>query len=50
MEREHKKFDKPVFAAYGWPSNLSDEEILERLLRFNLERAGRGLNSGSKIY
>jgi hypothetical protein len=25
---------------YGWPSDLSDEEILERLLKLNLERAG----------
>jgi hypothetical protein len=25
--------------AYGWPSDLSDEEILERLLALNLERA-----------
>ena len=30
-----------VFAAYGWPSALSDEEILARLLALNLERAGR---------
>jgi len=25
--------------AYGWPHDLSDEEILERLLTLNLERA-----------
>jgi hypothetical protein len=29
-----------VFAAYGWPADLSDEEILERLLALNLARAG----------
>jgi len=28
-----------VFAAYAWSSDLSDEEILERLLALNLERA-----------
>jgi hypothetical protein len=28
-----------VFAAYGWAGDLSDDEILERLLRLNLERA-----------
>jgi hypothetical protein len=28
-----------VFAAYGWPPDLSDEEILERLLALNLERS-----------
>ncbi|MEK6751027.1 MAG: DNA methyltransferase [Chloroflexota bacterium] len=35
----HKKLDEAVFAAYGWESNLSDEEILERLLKLNLERS-----------
>lgn len=30
---------KTVFATYGWPSDLSDEEILERLLALNLERS-----------
>ena len=40
LELVHKKLDEAVFAAYGWPSNLSDEEILERLLVLNLERAG----------
>jgi hypothetical protein len=28
-----------VLAAYGWPHNLTDEQILERLLALNLERA-----------
>jgi len=28
-----------VFAAYGWPEDLSDEQILEKLLALNLERA-----------
>ena len=27
-----------VFAAYGWKSDLSDEEILEKLLALNLEK------------
>ena len=35
----HKHLDQAVFAAYGWKSDLSDEEILERLLALNLERA-----------
>jgi len=29
-----------VLEAYGWPHGLDDEEILERLLALNLERAG----------
>jgi len=28
-----------MFDAYGWPHNLTDEEILARLLALNLERA-----------
>jgi hypothetical protein len=30
LELAHNKLDKAVFAAYGWPSDLSDEETLER--------------------
>jgi type II restriction/modification system DNA methylase subunit YeeA len=41
LDLAHKKLDAAVFAAYGWPEDLSDEEILERLLRLNLERAGK---------
>jgi hypothetical protein len=29
-----------VFAAYGWPADLSDDELLARLLELNLSRAG----------
>ena len=32
--------DAAVFAAYGWAPDISDEEILERLLALNLQRAG----------
>jgi hypothetical protein len=35
----HKKLDAAVAAAYGWPANLSDDDILARLLGLNLERA-----------
>jgi len=28
-----------VLAAYGWPHDLGDDEILARLLALNLERA-----------
>ena len=34
----HQKLDSAVFAAYGWPDTLSDDEILERLLTLNLRR------------
>jgi len=38
VELAHKRLDEAVFAAYGWKSDLSDEEILEKLLALNLER------------
>jgi hypothetical protein len=39
----HRMLDVAVFAAYGWPDTLSDDEILARLLALNLERAaGQG--------
>lgn len=36
----HQEVDEAVFAAYGWAADLSDDEVLERLLALNLERAG----------
>ncbi len=35
----HRGLDTAVLDAYNWPHNLTDEEILERLLALNLERA-----------
>ncbi len=40
LDLAHQKLDRAVFDAYGWPHDLSDEEILARLLALNLERAG----------
>lgn len=40
LDLAHRKLDEAVLDAYGWPHDLSDEEILERLLALNLERAG----------
>ena len=40
LDNAHRKLDAAVFAAYGWPADLSDEEILARLLALNLARAG----------
>jgi hypothetical protein len=42
LELAHRKLDESVFPAYGWPGDLSDEEILEKLLALNLERAESG--------
>jgi hypothetical protein len=35
----HERLDAAVFAAYGWPVTLTDDELLARLLSLNLERA-----------
>jgi len=42
LTQAHARLDRAVFEAYGWGDGLSDEEILERLLALNLERAGVG--------
>ncbi len=40
LAHAHDQLDDAVFDAYGWPHDLSDEDILGRLLALNLERAG----------
>ncbi len=40
LDQAHKRLDAAVLAAYGWPADLGDEEILARLLALNLARAG----------
>jgi hypothetical protein len=39
LDLAHKKLDAAVAAAYGFPADLTDEQILEKLLALNLERA-----------
>lgn len=39
LAEAHRNLDEAVFAAYGWPSSLTDAELLERLLALNHERA-----------
>lgn len=39
LKELHEKLDRLVFQAYGWPQTLSDEEILEKLVALNHERA-----------
>ena len=39
LKELHEKLDAPVFEAYGWPTTLSDEQILEKLVALNHERA-----------
>jgi len=39
LKQIHDDLDAAVFDAYGWPATLTDEEILERLVALNAERA-----------
>jgi hypothetical protein len=39
LKELHDQIDALVAKAYGWPADLSDEEILERLVVLNAERA-----------
>ena len=39
LKKLHDDLDAAVFAAYGWPIDLTDEQILERLVALNAERA-----------
>jgi hypothetical protein len=38
----HRTLDEAVATAYGWPVDLSDDEILRRLLALNRARAAEG--------
>ena len=42
LDNLHKALDAAVAAAYGWPADLGDEQILERLFALNQERAAAG--------
>jgi hypothetical protein len=37
--RRYQRHVEAVFAAYGWPADLTDDDLLTRLLALNLERA-----------
>ena len=43
LDLAHKPLDEAVFAAYGWPSDLSDEDILEKLLALGSLRCATGV-------
>jgi hypothetical protein len=39
LKQLHDDLDAAVFAAYGWPPNLTDAQILDRLVALNASRA-----------
>jgi type II restriction/modification system DNA methylase subunit YeeA len=42
LDMAHRRLDDAVAAAYGWPTDLTDEQVLERLFALNQERAAAG--------
>jgi len=38
LRQLHDELDRAVFDAYGWPHNLTTEQILERIVALNAER------------
>lgn len=41
LDHAHRDLDAAVAAAYDWPSDLTDNQILERLFALNQERAAK---------
>ncbi len=39
LDLAHRRLDEAVFAAYGWKADISDDDLLAKLLALNLERA-----------
>ena len=39
LDLAHRRLDEAVLDAYAWPHDITNDEILERLLALNLERA-----------
>ena len=46
LKAVHRRLDEAVSAAYGWPADLPDDELLARLLALNLSRAGATPRTG----
>jgi hypothetical protein len=49
LDLVHKKLDEAVFAAYGWSSEMSDDELLAKLLELNLQRAAAEKKAENKV-
>ncbi|MDP2325355.1 MAG: class I SAM-dependent DNA methyltransferase, partial [Gammaproteobacteria bacterium] len=41
LEHAHRSLDEAVASAYGWPVDLSDDEVLARLFALNQKRAAK---------
>ncbi|MFQ6027103.1 MAG: hypothetical protein ACE5Q6_06395 [Dehalococcoidia bacterium] len=38
LDQVHQRLDRAVLDAYGWPHDISDQDLLANLLALNLER------------
>ena len=47
LDMAHEKLDQAVFAAYDWKPDMTDDQVLEKLLVLNFERAGAELSAMS---
>jgi type II restriction/modification system DNA methylase subunit YeeA len=43
LDNAHRNLDEAVADAYGWPSDMPDDEMLTKLLALNLERVKEGV-------
>ena len=41
LANAHRDLDTAVAGAFGWPADLTDDQILERLFKLNQERAAK---------
>jgi hypothetical protein len=48
LDNLHRELDAAVAAAYGWPVDLADDEVLARLFALNQERASHQRDGGKK--
>ncbi len=46
LDLAHRRLDEAVFAAYGWPADLTDDVLLANLLELNLHRANAESDCG----
>ena len=49
LRRLHDDLDNAVFAAYRWPADISDDDLLSRLVALNRERVRGGISRQSSL-
>lgn len=49
LANAHHELDEAVAAAYGWPADLGDDEVLSRLLALNVAGSGSAAPSSGTL-